>query len=83
MIPQAAMAGKLKRNRPQYHAQAKKDVCRELYAKICDEFERQLIAVNEDVADESARGRFIHGTFDAPQTLLLESDGPNTHFFEF
>jgi D-tyrosyl-tRNA(Tyr) deacylase len=48
VIPQATLAGVLKRKQQQYHAQTDKETSARLYAQMCDEFKAQLSALDAD-----------------------------------
>ena len=48
VIPQATLAGVLKGKSPQYHTQIDKEQSAALYANICDEFKKQLAALDAE-----------------------------------
>ena len=56
IIPQATLAGVLKKKQQQYHSQIDKESSARLYAKICDEFKSQLKALD-------AEATVVCGTF--------------------
>lgn len=76
VVPQATLAGTLKGKTPQYHAQIDKERGAALYATLCDEFRRQLHALDADA-------RCLCGTYGNRQALDFASAGPSTHVFEF
>jgi D-Tyr-tRNAtyr deacylase len=76
LIPQATLAGQLKKNVPQYHSQIDKDEGAVLYAKLCDEFKSQLGALDDQAVVRC-------GTYGNRQALEFSSTGPSTHIFDF
>jgi D-tyrosyl-tRNA(Tyr) deacylase len=83
VVPQATIAGKLKKNAPQYHDQVDKAVGAQLYQQFCDEFAKQLAALNAAHSDSALHGVLQHGTYGNRQALRMISSGPNTHVFDF
>lgn len=83
IVPQATIAGKLKKNAPQYHDQVDKAVGALLYQQLCEEFAKQLAAINAAHSDAALHGIVRHGTYGNRQALRMVSSGPNTHVFDF
>lgn len=83
IVPQATIAGKLKKNAPQYHDQVDKAAGALLYQQLCEEFAKQLAAINAAHSDAALHGIVRHGTYGNRQALRMVSSGPNTHVFDF
>lgn len=82
IVPQATLGGKAKGKGMQYHNNISKEDGLKLYSSFVSLCEKELMAAI-GMSGREAEVTVKHGTYGNRQVLLLDTNGPYTHLFDF